>query len=272
MEQRRLFLVLIDISGYTRFTRLHRLSAMHAEQIISDLLESIIKRSSAPLVAHEILGDSVNFYALAENGRATAVEIRRQVAAIFDAFRLREGELISDCSLCICQACVNVGKLHLKAVLHYGQAVFTNVAGFKKVAGEDVILAHRLLKSSVPEKEHIIETDAFRQFAGDPGGARSEPRIESFEDIGEVHIHVSYPGDGGAGSVGARRSLGSKLRMSLRNDLYYLKRLFVRPLRPFQNIEAPLAAPAASSQTALFAARTHSTIAKKPNSQAVSAD
>jgi hypothetical protein len=266
MEQRRVFLVLIDISGYTRFTRLHRLSAMHAEQIISDLLESIIRRATVPLVAHEILGDSVNFYALADGGRDTAIEIRRQVGAIFDAFRLREGELISDCSLCVCQACVNVGKLHLKAVLHHGEAVFTNVSGFKKIAGEDVILAHRLLKSSVPEKEYVIETEAFYRLSGEAAGPKPEERVEPLEDIGEVRIRVSYPGERGAPNVGIRRSLGSELRMSLRNDLYYLKRLFVRSDRPFHNIEVLAPAPAAASQTALFATKTHaSQLTGKPN-------
>jgi hypothetical protein len=262
MEQRQVFLILIDISGYTRFTRLHRLSAMHAEQIISDLLESIIQRASLPLVVHEILGDSVNFYAFAGEGKATALEVRRQVGTIFDAFRLREGELISDCSLCMCQACQNVGKLHLKAVLHHGQAIFTTVSGFRKVAGEDVILAHRLLKNSVPEKEYVLETEAFHQIAGDPDGISQELRTEQYEDVGQVRVRVSYPGEGVRAAQGARRSLLSKLRMSWRNDVYYLRRLFQRAPRPFQNLGAT---PAAASQTALFATRTHLSVTGKPD-------
>lgn len=256
MEQRQVFLVLIDISGYTRFTRLHRLSAMHAEQIISDLLESIIKRATHPLVVHEILGDSVNFFALADGGRDAALEVRRQVSAIFEAFRLREGELISDCSLCVCQACVNVGKLHLKAVLHFGHAIFTNVSGFRKIAGEDVILAHRLLKNSIPEKEYVLETEAFHQLATAPPGITMEARVERYDDLGEVRIRVSYPGDAHGPAKGSRRSLLSKLRMSLRNDVYYLKRLFSRAERPFHNIGAVPQLPPASP-TALFAAKTH---------------
>jgi class 3 adenylate cyclase len=257
MEQRSVFLVLIDISGYTRFTKLHRLSAMHAEQIVSDLLESIIKRSRHPLVVHEILGDSVNFFAYADGGREAAIEVRRQVADIFDAFRLREGELISDCSLCVCQACVNVGKLHLKAVLHYGQAVFTNIAGFRKIAGEDVIMAHRLLKNSVPEREYVLETEAFHEMAGASPGVKQEARTEHYEDLGEVRIRVSYLSDQSGPAKGTRRSLMSKLRMSLRNDVYYLKRLFGRPERPFQNLN--FGAPPPISPTALFAAKTHLT-------------
>jgi Protein of unknown function (DUF2652) len=258
MQQRALFLILIDISGYTRFTRLHRLSAMHAEQIISDLLESIIGRARAPLVAHELQGDSVNFYALAGVGAEAALEVRRQVDAIFDAFRLREGELISDCALCICQACQNVGKLHLKAVLHYGEAVFTQVSGFQKIAGEDVILAHRLLKNSVPENEYILETEAFHRLAGPRVGIRQEARTERCDELDEVSVQVFYPGEQLAPVTGSRRPLLTKLRRSWRNDVYYLRRLFKGAARPFQNLGAPpIPSLPEPSQTALFASRTH---------------
>jgi Protein of unknown function (DUF2652) len=256
MEQREVFLVLIDISGYTRFTRLHRLSAMHAEQIITDLLESIISRAGLPLIVHEILGDSVTFYAFADRGRDTALEVRRQLGAIFDAFRLREGELISDCSLCVCQACQNVGKLHLKAVMHYGEAIFNTVSGFRKVSGEDVILAHRLLKNSIDEREYVIETEEFHKLAGPAEGTRQEQRTEQYQDIGKVTVRVFYPGEQTGPAKAAPRSLLSKLRMSWRNDVYALRRMFRRSSRPFQNLGAAPSGPQAS-QTVLFATRTH---------------
>jgi hypothetical protein len=258
MEQRGVFLLLIDISGYTRFTRLHRLSAMHAEQIISDLLESIIQRAQPPLLVHEVLGDSVNFYALADGGAAVAQALRQQLDTIFDAFRLREGELVSDCSLCVCQACRNVGKLHLKAVVHYGQALFTSVSGFRKIAGEDVILAHRLLKNSVPEREYVLETEAFCRLAGERAGPPAECRVERYNDVGDIAVRVTYPANAAAAVQSARRSIWSKLRRSWRNDVYYMKRLFGAAERPFEHLGGELAAPSeASSQTALFATRTH---------------
>ena len=264
MEQRGVFLLLIDISGYTRFTRLHRLSAMHAEQIISDLLESIIGRAKPPLLVHELQGDAVNFYAPADGGAAAARDLRQQVDTIFDAFRLREGELISDCSLCVCQACRNVGKLHLKAVMHYGHAVFTSVSGFRKIAGEDVILAHRLLKNSVPEREYMLETEAFFQLAGERVGLPNERRTERYKDLGEIPVRVMYPAQA-AGVQSARRSIWSKLRRSWRNDVYYVKRLFGGAERPFEHLGAELAAPAEdASQTALFATRTHLRAVEKP--------
>ena len=38
MEVKRLALVLVDISGYTRFVKMHTMSLLHAESIITDLL------------------------------------------------------------------------------------------------------------------------------------------------------------------------------------------------------------------------------------------
>ena len=39
MEIKRLALVLVDISGYTRFMKTHTMSLLHAEAIITDRLE-----------------------------------------------------------------------------------------------------------------------------------------------------------------------------------------------------------------------------------------
>jgi hypothetical protein len=49
----RVILVIADISGYTRFTRLHRLSQAHAESIICELLEAVIGQTEHPLKLHE---------------------------------------------------------------------------------------------------------------------------------------------------------------------------------------------------------------------------
>jgi hypothetical protein len=252
MELRPVSLVLIDISGYTRFTRLHRLSALHAERIIGDLLESIIGRAKAPLTAHEILGDAVSFYVEAEGNASLASGIRRQVASIFDAFRLREGELISDCSLCVCEACRNVGKLQLKAVLHYGQAVFGQVGGMRKISGADVILAHRLLKNSVPTKEYVLETEPFYRLGGGFPDMAQEARNEPCAEFGTLRVRVFYPKDLAKSVRPANRSFSDKIRRSLRNDWYALRRLFSKRAEvPVQQPQAP------ASETARFIADTH---------------
>lgn len=246
MKIRPVCLLLIDISGYTRFTKLHRLSALHAEKIIGDLLESIIGRASPPLRLHEILGDAVSFYADAEINLSLADEIRRQLASIFDAFRLREGELISDCSLCICEACRNVGKLQLKAIVHRGEAVFSKVAEFQKISGEDVILAHRLLKNSLPMREYILETEPFYRLGGGFPELTPEHRVETCAEFGRLPIRVFYPA--GTATTVTRRTLSDKLKRSFKNDWYSLQRLLgQRATPPSQS----------SSEAARFSQRTH---------------
>ena len=49
MELKRVCLVLADISGYTRFTRMHFTSLLHAEEIITELLEAVIQAAAFPL-------------------------------------------------------------------------------------------------------------------------------------------------------------------------------------------------------------------------------
>lgn len=54
MQVKKAFLVLVDISGYTKFIRLHKASLIHAEKIISELLESVIQCSRPPLVLNKL--------------------------------------------------------------------------------------------------------------------------------------------------------------------------------------------------------------------------
>ena len=36
------FIVIVDISGYTGFVKMHRTSMAYAEQVITDLMESVL--------------------------------------------------------------------------------------------------------------------------------------------------------------------------------------------------------------------------------------
>jgi hypothetical protein len=93
MKLTPIFLVLADISGYTR---LHRYSRIHAEGIVTDLLDQVIRASDAPLDVYELAGDSVTIYAESDRTPAMVSAIFQQVEGFFEAFRKREGELISD--------------------------------------------------------------------------------------------------------------------------------------------------------------------------------
>ena len=94
MELVNSFLLLADISGYTRFTKLHKLSLMHAECIITELLESIIDATIPPLILNEIEGDSAYFSAVSDNTSEMAQNIFRQALALFDVFNRKEEALL----------------------------------------------------------------------------------------------------------------------------------------------------------------------------------
>lgn len=235
MEIKKIFLVIADISGYTKFIKKHRFSLIHAERIISELLESVIKTSDSPLILHELEGDAVTFYAVSDGSQGMAQDICCQVQQFFEAFRKKERELVSDCSICDCEACINAGQLKLKAILHHGEAAFTKVRHFNKVGGEDVILAHRLLKNSIPSNEYILLTEAFHQLMGSLEDQTPERRKEQCEGLGSVNIMVYYPSF--PEQLQTKRSVWNKLRMMIKFNIYIFKRLLVKPKR-YRNLEA----------------------------------
>lgn len=59
-------LVIADISGYTQFLKLRMLSLLHAEEIISSLLEAVVAGAEYPLQLSKFEGDAVFLYGVAE--------------------------------------------------------------------------------------------------------------------------------------------------------------------------------------------------------------
>ena len=152
MEIKRLVLVLVDISGYTNFIKMHTMSLLHAEAIVTDLLEAVIDHAEYPLTLSKLEGDAAFLYAkLDDEGEAGAAarDILNQVTEFFEAFRAKERALIA-CDVCRCDACDNIEQLKLKAFLHVGETVIKQIRQFEELAGENVILIHRLLKNSIP--------------------------------------------------------------------------------------------------------------------------
>lgn len=195
MEIKKLVLVLVDISGYTNFIKMHTMSVLHAEAIVTDLLEAVIDHAEYPLTLSKLEGDAAFLYATMEDERqagAAAKDILNQVTKFFEAFRAKERALIA-CDACQCDACDNIDQLKLKAFLHVGETVIKQIRQFEELAGENVILIHRLLKNSIPVKEYILLTEAFYELSGGFSEQEAETRIETCEGIGSVAVKVYYP-------------------------------------------------------------------------------
>jgi len=185
----RVVLILADISGYTRFMLANQTALAHAQMVITKLLEEIIREVEIPLEVKEIEGDAVFLYAIRPDDEAKWDETRqligRKLVSFFEAFA--RGILIgSEFALCPCPSCQNIDQLKLKIVVHSGEAVFHKVAQFSDLSGVDVILAHRLLKNSVPSNEYVLMTErAYREieFPTDVEVKRGEEYYEGFGSI-----------------------------------------------------------------------------------------
>lgn len=193
METKKVALVIVDISGYTQFIRSEKMSAVHAEEIIFDLLEAVIDKAAYPLTLNKLEGDAALLYAeLKDDEAAVARDVARQAQAFFDVFYERARLLSSERADCNCNACQRILDLRLKAFLHCGEVVFKKIRQFEEMAGEDVIIAHRLTKNSIPSNEYILMTEAFHQLAGDLPNMNMEKRQEIYEELGAVNINVFH--------------------------------------------------------------------------------
>ncbi len=195
MEAKKVALVIVDVSGYTHFIRTQKMSAIHAEEIIFELLEAVIDRAAHPLILNKLEGDAVFLYA--EIGDADPVEVARDVAkqaqGFFEAFYARAQALTQERAECDCNACQSVHDLRLKVLLHIGEAVFKTIRQFNELAGEDVIVIHRLLKNSISTPEYILMTDAFYALVDRlPNMARSVG-VEQYEYLDALTVHVFHP-------------------------------------------------------------------------------
>jgi len=193
MQMQNAVIVLADISGYTRFIKLHGMALVHAETIITELLDSIIEHTEHPLTLNKLEGDAALFYALTDaNPQDVAESVLHQVNGFFHAFSTRKKEIGVD-ALCNCGACTEVVHLNIKAVVNFGSLVVKRVRQFEEISGTPVIIAHRLLKNSVPLDEYVLLVEAFEQALGGapPGGTRI---TEECDGIGAVSATYYPPG------------------------------------------------------------------------------
>jgi len=118
--------------------------------------------------------------------------VRMQVFRFFDAFKRKRAELTTY-NVCPCEACTGIDKLQLKMVLHHGEVAIKQVRQFEELAGESVIVAHRLLKNSIPSHQYVLVTEAFYNLCPPLADMQMERRTEQCEGVGAVNVVVYYP-------------------------------------------------------------------------------
>lgn len=153
-------LLLADISGYTAF--LQAVAAAHAADmaagrfvpkaypLLMSLLDGIVERIAPPFVLSKLEGDAV--FAFAPDGElgVDGQSVVDRLTACYEAYRARLDEA-RELMACTCDACLLIGGLELKFVLHHGGYIVQSVAGRQELLGPDVTISHLLLKNHVAD-------------------------------------------------------------------------------------------------------------------------
>ncbi|MDX1478713.1 MAG: DUF2652 domain-containing protein [Saprospiraceae bacterium] len=142
-----------DISGFSRFVKHNEIQ--HSQHIVEELLEAIIDANDIGLEISEIEGDAVLFYR--QGVPPTSVELLAQIQRMYVRFHghLKRYETHR---ICQCGACSSAHNLALKFIVHFGEISQKHVRNFTKLFGNDLIIAHRLMKNEVELEEYVLFT------------------------------------------------------------------------------------------------------------------
>lgn len=183
----RVLFFIPDISGFTKFVSETEIN--HSRHIIQGLLEALVDANSIGLAVGEFEGDAILFYR--PGAPPSAGEMVEQARRMFVAFHtlLKKIELSR---VCQCGACSGATGLTLKIVAHHGPAGEFQVKGQTKFIGTSIIVAHRLLKNSVPDREYLLLT---REVAGTvPDESLFRDGVDKYDEIGEIRYRYFHLG------------------------------------------------------------------------------
>ena len=184
------YLVLADLTGYTAY--LSRSELEHAPAIAGDLLETVVGRLDPPFRLAKFEGDAAFLYV--EDGRADGSLLLDAVEASYLGFR-RRLRSIGAATACACNSCQLAPQLDLKLFVHHGSYVRGRIAGRDELAGPDVILVHRLLKSDAAAAWRdrgfaLFTAEAVTALGIDPVDLGLEASDEAIEHLGRVTTYT----------------------------------------------------------------------------------
>ena len=182
-------LLLADITGYTAYLQGTELE--HAQDVLADLLETIIAGIEPPFEVSKLEGDAV--FAHMPSAAIDASMLFDTVESTYFAFRRRLRDVVNG-TTCDYNACVLIPSLDLKFVVHSGLYVVRRIGRTEELTGADVVLVHRLLKGSardvVGNDAYLLLTRATLDAIG--GDALTLGLSEHVEhlDVGETEVFI----------------------------------------------------------------------------------
>lgn len=224
MKESDVLLLILDISGYTRFMVSTKSTLVHGQLIISELIEALADRVQVPLRILELEGDAILLFAFREPGAQAWESFRRSLVEKLHEFVtafFAKMEEIKKSNLCSCSACKHISSLSIKAIVHSGKAVEFRLRQFVRLSGPDVIAVHRLLKNSVPSQQYFLLTDSAWDLLDQQQKMKFTKGSETYEDIGTIGTHVyimDSPADAGELEVDASKSVDRILKALYRTS------------------------------------------------------
>ena len=182
-------LLLADITGYTSYLQGTELE--HAQDVLADLLETIIAGIEPPFEVAKLEGDAV--FAHMPVTQLDASLLFDTIEATYFAFRRRLRDVVHS-TTCDCNACVLIPSLDLKFFVHSGSYVVRRIGRSDELTGADVVLVHRLLKGSarkvVANDAYLVLTsEALDAINGDAEALGLVAHVEHF-DVGDVNVFI----------------------------------------------------------------------------------
>ena len=185
MSTRRGYFILADITGFTSFVADSELE--HAQHILSQILNLLIKKFTPQFSLVEIEGDAIFLYSPLESFARGEVVLEMIESAYYEfrdtktSFR----RLVT----CNCKACEMTKDLDLKFIIHSGDYVLNEIAGKSKPLGSSVNVLHRLAKNKVNENTGWNAYILFTEKSFDDLQLKISEvynGLELYEHIGEV--------------------------------------------------------------------------------------
>lgn len=179
------YLVIADISGFTSY--LAKVELEHAHEILTDLLETIVKEFKTLFTISKLEGDAVFAY-VPESNTPGGERILEVIENTYVAFR-RQRETSRRNTTCTCNACKSIPTLDLKFFVHHGDYIVQEVSGIRELVGSDVNLIHRLMKNHITENTGwsayiLFTSQAFQHMDVQPEGMHEQ--LETYEHLGDV--------------------------------------------------------------------------------------
>ncbi|MDE0505312.1 MAG: DUF2652 domain-containing protein, partial [Candidatus Poribacteria bacterium] len=150
------YLLVADITGYAEFSDAEELA--HAENILRELFGTLIGQLKSPWEIHELGADPI-FACLLDGDILQAQTLLETVENLYRLF-VKKREQILQNTTCSCKACEQISVLALKLIVHHGSFIVNQVAGVERLTGEDLVVAHTLLRNRIAETTGI-ESYAF---------------------------------------------------------------------------------------------------------------